>query len=169
MKILMFFYLQFSENNKSYKNSYFLNIITLSYIFFYINHYQLYKSSSISIFLDPWLPPLLGQFIFGPDWGFDLFTNVGSNFLLNCSNFSKSTAVTDFLAVLNDYSKCFLVIYGTGSNVVAFPPFCINAFILASASMDFYKIFIYISDSCFGGFLAYLCQIGTWKSLCNLS
>lgn len=44
-----------------------------------------------------------------------LLAKLGSNFLLNCSNFSKSMAVTDLLAVFKAYSKCFLVISGTGS------------------------------------------------------
>ena len=72
-----------------------------------------------------WLPVLLAK--------------LGSNFLLNCSNFSKSIAVTDLLAVLRAYSKCFLVISGTGSKFWAFPPFSIKAFILASASIAFIK------------------------------
>jgi hypothetical protein len=67
---------------------------------------------------------------------FDLVAKLGSNFRLNCSNFSRSIAVTDLLAVLRAYSKCFLVISGTGSKFWALPPFSMRAFILASASMD---------------------------------
>jgi hypothetical protein len=44
-----------------------------------------------------------------------LLAKLGSNFLLNCSNFYKSMLVTDLLAVPKAYSKCFLVISGTGS------------------------------------------------------
>jgi hypothetical protein len=42
---------------------------------------------------------------------------------LNCSNFYKSMLVTDLLAVPKAYSKCFLVISGTGSKFWALPPF----------------------------------------------
>jgi hypothetical protein len=56
---------------------------------------------------------------------------MGSNFLLNCSNLSRSVAVTDFLAVLRAYSKCLRVISGTGSKLPAFPPFWIRAFMRA--------------------------------------
>lgn len=66
----------------------------------------------------------------------ELLAKLGSNFLLNCSNLSRSMAVTDLLAPLKASSKCFLVIYGTGSKLWAFPPFSTRAFILAYAVID---------------------------------
>jgi len=45
----------------------------------------------------------------------NLWAYAGSNFLLNISNFYKSCCATDFLAKNIPYSKCFLVITGTGS------------------------------------------------------
>ena len=133
---------------------------------------QLYRSSS-SFWDDCCICPLFddGHFIaFGFEPPFpDLLANPGSNFLLNCSYFSKSRLVTDLLAVAIASSKCFLVISGTGSKFWAFPPFSIRAFILVSASIALNKTIAYISHSCFCCFLANFSQISTWKSICDLS
>ena len=112
----------------------------ISDISYNIIHDQLYKSSS-SFLLDFCGTELLGHFMDGPcccwfELELELFANDGSNLRRNCSNFSKSMFVTDFLAVLNASSKCFLVISGTGSKFWALPPFWIKACILTSASID---------------------------------
>ncbi len=130
---------------------------------------QLYKSSSSLPFLACTL--LVGHLICGPCW-FDVlllvFAKLGSNFLLNCSNFSKSMLVTDFLAVLNAYSKCFLVIYGTGSKFWAFPPFWINCCILTYASMDLNQIKNYISYCRFCSLLTDFSQVSAWETISNV-
>lgn len=131
----------------------------------------MYRSSSSFDFLAWTL--LLGHLIEGPCCWFELlddcFAKLGSNLRLNCSNFYKSMFVTDFLAVLNASSKCFLVISGTGSKFWAFPPFWIKACILTSASIDWNKLKLYVSDGWFGSLLTDFCQVGTWESICNVS
>jgi len=82
----------------------------------------------------------LGQFNLRPEPPELLLAYEGSNFLLNYSYFSKSTLVTDFLALLRASSKCFLVISGTGSwaaKLAACPGLIyIAALSLASASIE---------------------------------
>ena len=89
-------------------------IFTYYYYLIYIAYLitQLYKSSYSAGFF-AWFEAV-GHLIVGPLLpAFE--TKLGSNFLLNCSNFSRSKAVTDFLAPRKAYSKCLRVISGTGS------------------------------------------------------